>query len=393
MEETDRLFACKFCEVKSYLIEQGHFQYQLPLKAADKEDLFYFPYWRFKGTLFSVSPMGIENRFADISHQAVTFDRLPISLGLRSQALKLKFVTPESEGIFLTPVHGPEKIMAILNERFQAGFPKPSLHQEYIGENLSLIYAPFYIKKDKIIDGVLNQPLTVSPGSDFSLENYKAGPASGRLKFLPALCPQCGWDLGGERDSLALLCRNCDSAWLPDNGRLEKSEIAYLPTQSSNARYLPFWVVEADVAGVPLKSYGDFIRIANLPKVVQPQWEHKPFRFWGPAFKVRPQKYLSLVGSMTVSQPTQELASGIPQNHELISVNLPLQEGLETLKLNLANLIRPRRLMIDSIHNIRIEPRSHCLVYLPFEDGPHELIQPNLNLAINKNQLNLSKNL
>src|SRR3989339_2060059 len=34
-----------------------------------------------------------------------------------------------------------------------------------------------------------------------------------RFRFVPTLCPHCGWDMEGQKDSLVLICRNCDSAW------------------------------------------------------------------------------------------------------------------------------------------------------------------------------------
>ena len=96
---------------------------------------------------------------------------------------------------------------------------------------------------------------------------------------------------------------------------------------------------------------------------------------------------------ITISQPTQELTHGMPKTDQLVSMNLALTEALETLKLNLAGLIRPRQLMADSIQTIQIEPTSYLLVYLPFEVSSHEFIQPDINLAINKNQLSLASNL
>ena len=318
---------------------------------------------------------------------------MPISLGLRSQTLKLKFVTPKSEGIFLKPIHSSKQVMDLLDERFLKDLPKPVLHKDHIGENLSLIFAPFYLKENKIFDAILNQPVSVQLPDDYHLKNYNSCPAEAYLNFLPMLCPECGWDLWGQRDSLVLFCKNCESVWYPGNQQLQKIETAFLATESSNTLYLPFWRIRASIGNISLSSYADFIRIANLPKVVQPQWENEPFRFWGPAFKVRPQRYLKLATGITISQPTQKLTHGMPKTDQLVSMNLGLTEALETLKLNLAGLIRPRQLMVDSIQHIQIEPQSYLLVYLPFEVSSHEFIQPDINLAINKNQLNLASNL
>ncbi len=393
LEETDRLFTCDFCQVKSYLVEKGHFRYLLPHNAPEGETLFFMPYWRFKGMIFSVSPAGIKERFVDHSHQAVSLRHLPVSLGLRSQALKLKFVTPDREGIFLDPVQNAQEIMETMDYRFQKDLPKPILHMDHIGESLSLIFSPFYKKGDKIFDAILNKPVSGQLTETFSLDSLKSSPPGAYLKFLPTLCPDCGWDLRGQRDSLTLHCRNCEAVWHPRNGRLVKTNTAHFTTQNGEVLYLPFWRIRCSIKGLPLSSYADFIRVANLPKVIQSPWEETPFRFWGPAFKVRPQRYLKLATGITVSQPTEQLTRGMPKTDQLVSVNLPLREALETLKLNLANFIRPKQLMLDVIQDIEIKPKSYVLVYIPFNIGPHEFIQPDLNLAINKNQLQLAGNL
>ena len=86
MEETDRLFTCEFCRVKSYLVAEDVFRYLLPSQAPESKNLLYFPYWRFKGMLFSCAGSGIAHKFVDVSHQAVLSHLFPNSLGLRSQA-------------------------------------------------------------------------------------------------------------------------------------------------------------------------------------------------------------------------------------------------------------------------------------------------------------------
>ncbi|MCK7515939.1 MAG: hypothetical protein MZV70_76205 [Desulfobacterales bacterium] len=57
LEETDRLFACPFCRVKSFLLTRDYFRYVLPAKNPAGKELVYFPYWRFKGHS-AVQPAG-----------------------------------------------------------------------------------------------------------------------------------------------------------------------------------------------------------------------------------------------------------------------------------------------------------------------------------------------
>ncbi len=378
--------------MNSYLIEKNYFRYIFPHKAPENKSLVYFPYWRFKGMLFSCLPGGIKNRFMDMSYQAAESSLFPISVGLRSQAMKLKFVSPESKGFFIKPVTPFKNIMDIFIRRFNADMPKPILHQAHIGETLSLIYSPFYIE-NKVMDAVLNQPVSSTLDDDFEIKSFKGGPANWGITFVPTLCPGCGWDLEGQRDSLALICNNCKSVWKADKKGLKKLNTAHLPPNNPDGiLFLPFWRIKAEIKGVRLESFADMVRLANLPKVVQNGWDKKEFCFWGPAFKVRPQSFLRLTTAVTISQPSGKLIPGTPKNR-MHQVNLPVKESVEALKLNLSNFIRPKNRLVDDLPLIEIKPKSYLLVYLPFEVRHHDLVYSDFNIAINKNQMALSGNL
>jgi len=327
----------------------------------------------------------------DVSYQAINSRFFPVSVGLRSQALKLKFATPETEGHFLKPALPLDKVMEVFENRFTATLPKPILHQSYIGDTLSLLYAPYYVD-NKIYDAVLNKPVSPSLPDEFDLAVFGGGSPDWGMDFLPTLCPACGWDLEGERDALTLNCKNCITAWRPRNKKMEQLSVAYLPGEGENLIYLPFWRIKADITGLQLDSYADLIKVANLPKVVQDGMHAERFHFWGLAFKVRPQNYLRLASSITLAQPPEELVSELPAGRA-IPVNLPLKEAVETLKLNLASFMKPRQTLNEKLPDITITPKSYLLVYLPFNEGHHEFLQPKLHLAINKNQLALARNL
>jgi hypothetical protein len=392
LSETDRLFQCDYCRVKSYLSAAGYFRYLLPHAAPADKDLIYFPYWRFKGMLFWCLPDGIQNRFVDLSHQAVTSAAFPLSLGLRSQALKLNFVTPDTPGRFIAPVLPFQSAIEIFNARFNSAVVKNAVHEARIGESVSLIYAPFYFEK-RLYDAVLNQPVATGI-SDPEVEALPGKHPGSSLRFIPALCPKCGWDLDGQRDSLALTCRNCRTLWQADNeGAFKPLTISYLPEEGDATVYLPFWRIKGTVSGVTLDTYADLARLANLPVAVRPEWETLPFYFWGPAFKVRPESYLRLFAHITAAQPLEKLTSGLPEAPRYPAVNMPLKESMESLMVALASLIKPQRAFADNIDRIKIVPKSFRLAYLPFQEGHHEYIQPRMCLAVNKNQLMLSKNL
>jgi DNA-directed RNA polymerase subunit RPC12/RpoP len=391
LQESDRLFSCPYCRVKSYLLTKNHFQYCLPHKAPAGRELIYFPYWRFKGMLFFCLPDSTQTHFIDTSHQAVFSPRLPVSLGLRSQALTLEFVTPEKRGYFITPQITFKEVMAVFNGRFHRDLAAPPLHQAHIGETVSIIYAPFY-QDGGLVDAVLNQPLGAAGRSVFRQEAFPGGPPVAPFQFIPSLCPNCGWDLNGTRDAQVLNCHHCQSVWQAGPEGFRSLPCAHRPATSGESIFLPFWRIKADVAGLDLVSYADLVRLANLPKVIRESWEATPFHFWAPAFKVRPRVFLRLLQIFALSPPLEGLQAGIPA-HPCLAANLPLGEAVETLPVSLAALIKPKVRKAELLSRTDIKPRKALLVYLPFEDTPHELVNAALNMAINKNQLSLASNL
>ncbi|MFC1813059.1 hypothetical protein ACFL03_10235 [Thermodesulfobacteriota bacterium] len=391
MDETDRLFTCEYCRVKSYLVQKDYFRYMLPNAAPEDEKLIFFPYWRFKGMLFSCVSDGIQHRFMDVSYQALESRHFPESVGLRSQALKLKFVTPESPGRFLEPTLSFEEVMHLFMERFRSSLPKPVFLQSHIGETLSLIYSPFRIDK-KIIDGVLNKPIAANLPDDFDVTLLPGGRPDWRIQFMPTLCPGCGWDMHGERDALVLNCKNCNSAWQPGKIGFKKLKFGHMPGKDKNMIYLPFWRFSVDVSGIVLDSYADFVRVANLPRAIQDGWHDMGFFFWALGFKVSPQNFISLSRKITLSQPKGKPVNEVP-NARLFPVTLPVEEAFESLKINLASFMKPRSTLFPKLDDINITPKNTLLTYIPFNEKHHELVQPDLNIAINKNQLTMAKNL
>ena len=391
MEETDRLFACEFCRVKSYLVAKDVFRYMLPGNTPQSKNLIYFPYWRFKGMWFACDGNGVQHKFIDVSHQAVASPLFPASLGLRSQALRLKFVTPETAGRFLQPTQSFAQAAQNFEDRLGKTSARPALHHAHIGETISLIYAPFYIE-NRIYDAVLNLPIAAALTEDFDIDQLPAESPNWRIHFISTLCPSCGWDLEGKRDSLVLLCKNCVSAWYPVGKKLKKIRFGKYLASDNAVIYLPFWRILPEISGINLNNYVDLIKMANIPKVIQPGWEDIGFRFWVPAFKVRPRIFLQLSKNMTLSQLHHELNEELP-DHRHHPITLPIAEAIESLRVNIASFIKPKNMLIEILHEIGITIKSFVLVYVPFLEKHHEFIQPDLQLAINKNILALSENL
>jgi predicted RNA-binding Zn-ribbon protein involved in translation (DUF1610 family) len=391
LEETDRLIRCGFCRVASVIDTSDFFRYVIPHRAENGKPLIYFPYWRFKGMLFSCLAKKIEQRFVDVSHQAFNSPYFPPNIGFRGQTQKIRFLDPDPGDAYVKPNKPFTDVLSLWSDQFSATLPKPILHQEYIGETFSMIYAPFYLDS-ALHDAVLNQAVSQASAERVEAHLVKEDRPRWSMRFLATLCPGCGWDLQGDRDSLALNCTNCQSVWWVKKGRLQQLNTAHAVSTQSQVIYLPFWRIQADVGTITLNSYADLVRVANLPRVAQPEWDKLPFYFWNPAFKVRPQSYLTIATTVTLNQPALRLTAGQPKG-QIQGINLPLREALESIKLNLANFLKPKERLTEWIPEIDIKPKRFLLIYLPFAVGHHELIHEDLNLAINKNLLGHAKNL
>jgi DNA-directed RNA polymerase subunit RPC12/RpoP len=390
LEETDRLFACPYCRVRSFLLTRDYFRYVLPAKNPAGKELFYFPYWRFKGTLLFSLPAGNDYKFLDLNQRAADAPGMPATLGLRPQAMKLKFVSPELAGRFIPPTHSFSEAFADFQKRFCQSVAKPILYSAHLGESMGLLYSPFYAR-DRLYDAVLDAPLGKLPES-FADKGFKEEKPDWRVNFVPALCPECGWDLEGQRTALVLHCRNCDSSWYPSGEKLTRVESHCLEAAESGLLYLPFWQITGEISNIGLKNYGDLAKAANLPKIIDPSLGSREFRFWTPAFKLRAQAFMRMAESLTLTQPQEMLAPALPpERHH--PVTLPVEEACESLKVVLAGFLKPRRQIAEMLTRITIHPTHFRLAYLPFREDHHDYIQIQTQLAVNKNVFSLSRNL
>jgi DNA-directed RNA polymerase subunit RPC12/RpoP len=391
LEETDRLFACPFCRVRSFLLTRDYFRYVLPAKNPADKDLIYFPYWRFKGTLLFSLPSGNEHKFLDVNQSAVDIPGAPATLGLRAQAMKLKFLSQDLTGRFISPTQSFSETFTAFQARCSQTLPKPILYSAHLGESMGLLYSPFYVR-DRLYDAVLDQPVGNGnrfPSARLADNELKDEKQNWRVNFVPALCPDCGWDLEGERSALVLHCRNCTSSWYPSGEKLTRVQSDCLESAETGLFYLPFWQITCEMSDISLKNYGDLAKVANLPKLIDSSVAGREFRFWAPAFKLRAQAFLRLAGCFTLAQAQGLLAPALPpERHH--AVTLPVEEACESLKVILAGFLKPRRRVAEMLTRITIHPTHFRLAYLPFNENQHDYIQVQTGQAVNKNLLSLS---
>ena len=154
LDETDRLLHCPYCGVNSFLFADDYFRFILPSKAPDRE-LIYLPYLRFKGSVFSCNGNVVRHRIVDITHLGVPFKRFPLSLGLRPQTMKMRFVNKDTKGSFLRCLLKTSELLVRAERHSSALDSGQVFHRAYIGEAMNLIYLPMYVEKETLFDELL----------------------------------------------------------------------------------------------------------------------------------------------------------------------------------------------------------------------------------------------
>jgi DNA-directed RNA polymerase subunit RPC12/RpoP len=389
LDESDHLLQCSYCGVKSFLSAPDYYRLVLPHNAPDKE-IIYAPYLRFRGIVYSCQGINIGHRIVDITQLGTSVKGLPISLGLRPQAMKMKFVSKSTVGSFLKS----SLELADMLDRVGKQIPSSGhlFHRAYIGETVSLIYLPLYVEKETLFDAILNRPIVKLPLGEEELLSAGMSYTKWGLFFMSTLCPQCGWNLDGERDSVVMTCSNCNTAWEALEGKFSEVSLAVLQEEGKKTIYLPFWRNTASTTGIAINSFADFIRVTNQPKVVQEEWEDQEMSYWCPAFKIRPTIFVRLISQLTITPKDLKMDKTVPKGG-LHPVTMPRSEALESMKLTLAGSALTKQDTFPLLPEVDFYVKDSTLVYLPFEDKGHDFVQQELQLSINKKALEYGRHL
>ena len=89
---------------------------------------------------------------------------------------------------------------------------------------------------------------------------------------------------------------------------------------------------------------------------------------------------------MTVSQSDIEMEVKFP-GKRLHPVTFPLGEAIQGIKVTLGASAMNKRRLMPRLPAIRFAIKDAVLVYLPFRESTHEMIQQEMNVGINKNAL------
>ncbi|MBU2549067.1 MAG: hypothetical protein KKB20_11675 [Proteobacteria bacterium] len=375
--ETDRLFACPYCRVRFYMTSQDADRFYIVPPDPDAETLFFAPYWRFRGYVLACVPYEGKETFMDATIRAVASDRLPLSLGLTTQTQTLRYLSPDTPGRFLELELSLDDALPVMEDR--ARIMEETFHKNYFGEAVSLIYAPFLEARDgTIVDPIRKKSL----GPEDHPRSYIGNPGW-EVRFVPALCPGCGWDMDGPRNALALFCRNCRRAWAAGPDGFAELEYYVRQAEEAAAQYLPFWRLEAEIEGFDLRSYADLVAAANLPKVIKPEWNDRPFYFWTPAFKLPGPLFKRLARNATMAQPRAEDRSA-EVTAPLQPVTLSSHEAAAIMKSLLAEIASAKRKVLPKLPDIQVTLRRTRLAYFPFQAVGNELYNSDMQLTVNQ---------
>jgi hypothetical protein len=114
--------------------------------------------------------------------------------------------------------------------------------------------------------------------------------------------------------------------------------------------------------------------------------------FWVPAFKIRPRIFLNLAKNITLTQ--KRLPPGeATMTKGLYPVTLARTEAVQALKTVLAEAALNKRDVLPLLPGISFHPQATDLVYLPFIDNGHDLVQEQTMLSVAGAVLHFGRNL
>lgn len=388
--EADRVVECQYCDGRNYMVGGGPLRFVLPdmiPSEIDEDQILHIPYLRFKGHIYSCIGGSLQHKIVDTTQLGIGGNSIPASLGLRPQAMQIRLLAADNRGRF-SPL--TEKVRDIFSKaaRLTTAFSESSdtiYHRSFIGETISYIYLPTYIRDSTLIDGVLNRPIGTGVPKQSLMQKSVICKKEWLPRFIATICPHCAALMTGNRDSLVMECGNCQSLWLEQKGGFSKIAHSFVsPGEGDN--FLPFWKISTNIKGLQLKSFADFLRLTNHPVVIREEHEKMHHNFWLPAFKIRPKYFLQAAKNLTVTQNTIP-DEKIEFQGGLYPATLPLQEAVQAIKAVLTEAAVNKKLFIPSLPRVKVGVDRAELVYLPFHALGHDLIQDHTSVTLSKRTL------
>jgi DNA-directed RNA polymerase subunit RPC12/RpoP len=404
LDEADRILSCSYCRVRLIMIFPGYPQYYLnPYQEKNGrsiQEMIYIPYWRIRGMTFScLQPKGKE-RVVDTAFLAAQAPGMPLYLGLQSRAFKLRFLSSAPKGRFLQPQVPLNDFLSQIGEGqvveennppsdLQPLEIPPPFRPAFVGETISLVYAPVYFQEGAIVDSLGDRQIGRASESDFE-SIPSLGPEGFRqVHFLPVICPYCGADLEGEKDTRILLCRNCDRVWDYTRDELKQLDFKTLKDSGEKSQifYLPFWRIRAKISGWPGQIPPPLTRLPLVSNQASAGKEGN--LYWLPAFKLSPPLFLTVSKAASLRQPQAPIwLDALPQG-QYYPVTLPVDQAEEGLNAVIADFIKNRS--IPRLSQITIETTDHLLTFIPFHLQGNELVQEGMSVGISRTSLHFGR--
>lgn len=389
--EEERLLVCRFCRARLTLWPGEHFRYWIPPAEQAGDETLLAPYWRIRGLDCALVPYSVRERALDASFAAVSAGCLPATLGLRPQAVKLRFATAETPAFFLAPDRGLDAALvgiAGLSRLADAAIAgEPPLHREFVVETASLVYTPLVVREDRVFDALLMRELPGSAGLAGELLGHVERARGWSLKFCAALCPECGRDLDGGPRSVVLFCRSCRSGWRSSSDGL-RSVACDAPAAAPHTVLLPFWRLRASLTVFALRTGDDLIRFANVSPGVRQGDGADPLWFWVPAFPIAPGPFLRVARQLTLAQPPLEPGAKPGAGWGAVHpATIEAARAFGAVKVLLAQLGQPRREVFALISTVEATLEEARLALLPFAVAAGDWVHPQTRVAIARSTL------
>ncbi|BHH82952.1 TFIIB-type zinc ribbon-containing protein [Desulforhopalus sp. 52FAK] len=380
LNEDDKLIRCDFCDVSNFRLDSAAPRYVLPHKLPEdmsEDDLIYVPYLRFKGVVYFVDRERVVHKIVDTTRLAVGVQSLAPSLGLRPQVMKVRPVTNAMDGTFVlqtVPVKAAFVQATKLVDLFSDKKNTTVVHRAFIGETISVIYQPYYIKNDRLVDAVDGR--LIGSADNLLLDQLKGSESkkSWEPSFIGTICTQCGGLMTGERDSRVLTCESCLTHWLENKGRLKPVSWSVVESSGGQDIFFPFWKISFSTSGYEITDFRDLIDFTNQPIIIGNTIESEELYFLLPAFKVNPKMYLQLASQLTIAQGKipQGTSRGKISSHP---VNLDVTEAVQAIKSVLAHLTVGKKKRLLNLPKITTVVHRTELLYLPFTKKVHDYLQ------------------
>jgi predicted nucleic acid-binding Zn-ribbon protein len=391
--ERDRVAHCPSCFDQTYLVKPS-----LPRAAlvdripaeVDGSDIFYYPYMRFKGVIYTSFVDRVTHRLLDVTQQARTETVAPPSLGDRVRGTRLTQVHRAMGGRFIRKSLPTSDILQRAAARAEQSIDersRPFIHQVFVSEVVSCIYLPLYRVGDTIFDGATGRSLGAKKLWKSALHQTISFQPHWQSNFLSTLCPHCGDVLEGGADSSVMHCRQCDTCWLEDEGTFVSVPYGYVPMQGEDVAHLPFWRLRVRCDQPKLYTLADLILATSRPILIKADHKRAELMIWVPAFTMAPAAFLNAARHLTLAQLSVPPVRGAYRG-KLASVSVSLTEAMGTLKTVFAHIVEKRGDILNHLADITLSCRDGALVYLPFQKRGPVSVQPHTSLNIEEFERN-----